>query len=1111
MKIQKLIPVALAVLTFASCSNDELFGEGKGSVQKVEDGLTVVVDDITFDGAAAGTRQGNTAAGGVVWQNGDEINVYDDKLQMFDEYRFDTNKFIGANDPDESNLAGAPAYALFPANRVDYAGNKKAVMTIPELVIYDEESEFGKGADRVYVSNLPLWGQATGAYPEANVNLHFLTSVLRINIKNAFADNINFLKVEAQDGVAIQGAFEADLSDPANAVLKQGGSSLTTGNVMYVDLRGVPSYLTYLYLPIIAREYDYLKVYTTAATVEATPIEANSKQIVNALKDPAIEWTCIRNWEADGGITFEAGKGKSLYKETQCKLENVNTTEELSEALRMYAADYLSAADKDQDQDPENLILNISSQANKGLAVTRTSVNYKDDYTIYIPKFPSNIKSVTINIPNGISAGASDDGEVDLQIVDANIKECYDGKVIINAAQINDNDMSMTVNLPQTSLTIDGNFSSTSGSTNSTNKKLTKINIKNVKDMTFGNGEDTETPATLIDETTEVTVNSAESLTIAGDCKFNAGLNLVETENIAKGGVTIEEGGEYTGTGAKALKVLDANVRVLGKARTIYQFASKGTIYIGAKEAGDGISNGEVYYIGTIGKVYIANKEESEAITNELSLLGNNTVTLKQGYIKKIGYSRFMDFNRPSSKYYVKDLADLTTSDKDAKVITIKLDEIIGDGLTAIATIDDNLLTYDGGKYNFVKMTTSKWGGQTIDETTFAAYVGADALAKVYTASELASINDIAATDNKVALYNNIDLNSKTWTNPVMKNSFTGLDPRFVDASTDKANLNTNEKGQHTIKNLYLDNSTNTAKQDNFGLFGEVKGNAKRFFDNFVLDGVTSNLVAIAAEAPSNVGAIVGKLSDTRERQFKNITVKNAKIGGDASYGLAPTTVGIRNIGALIGLADGGDTDKKITISDNNIAAAITGQAYMGGLIGKDASTSDVTITKNTVNTTFSVPSTLIPQNDDQVNKNFGTVGNAVGQFDNTTATLRIEDDNTFTDNVTGNREALGFKYNFIVSKAITSTDGYKPYEAGDEVKYAFYGGNPYVGYSPNFTDEKLIVVKSATSVLKYKKAVYICNSNDKTVDPLVGFPKLAIVSPEYTQNAYIQWTPWKE
>jgi hypothetical protein len=1100
MKILKLIPVAVALLTLASCSNDELFGEGQAPTQKVKDGLTVAVDDIAFDGAAVATRQGNTAAGGVVWQNGDQINVYDGKLQLFDEYAFKTNKFVGINDPDETNLDGKPEYALFPAKRVDYAGNKKAVMTIPELVIYDEESEFGEGAGRVYVSNLPLWGSADGTYPEASVNLHFLTSVLRINIKNAFADNINFLKVEAQDGVAIQGAFEADLSDPANAVLKQGSSSLTTGNVMYVDLRGVPSYMTYLYLPIIAREYDYLKVYTTAETVEATPIEANSKQIVNALKAiPAAKWDCIRNWEADGGITFEAGKGKSLYKETQYNLENVNTTEELSEALKMYAADYLSKADRDQTQDPANLTLNISSTTNKGLAVTRTSENYKDDYTIYIPKFPDAIKTVTINIPDGISAGT----DVDLQIVDANIKECYNGKVIINATKINDNDMAMTVNLPATSLTIDGDFSTT--------KKLTKLNIKNVKDMTFGVVEETPVP-TKIDASTVVTVNNANSVTIAGDCEFNAGLDLVETENIANGGVTIEEGGEYTGTGAKALKVLDANVRVLGTAKTIYQFASKGTIYIGATEAGDGLSNGEVYYIGTIGKVYIANKEESEAITNELSLLGNNTVTLKQGYIKKIGYSRYMDFNNSSSKYYVKALADLTTSDKDAKVITIKLDEIFcgtpaagvkNQGLTAIAEIDANLLSYDGGKYNFVKMTTSKWGGQTIDGTTFAAYVGADALAKVYTASELASINDIAAKDNKVALHNNIDLNSKTWTNPVMKNSFTGLDPRFVDASTDKANLNTNEKGQHTIKNLYLDNSTNTAKQENFGLFGEVKGNEKRVFDNFVLDGVTSNLVAIAAKAPSNVGAIVGKLSETRERQFKNITVKNAAIGGAASYGSAPTTVGIRNIGALIGLAVDGDAVKAITISDNNIAAAITGQAYMGGLIGKDESTSNVTITKNTVNTTFSVPSTLIPENDDQVNKNFGTVGNAVGQFENTTATLTIAADNTFTDNVTGHRQALGFKYNFIVSKAITDAKGYMAQTTGDEVKYAFYGGNPYVGYSPNFTDEKLII-----GTQKYKKTVYICDSNATDAK---GFKKLKKDSPAFTQNAYIQWTPWAE
>jgi hypothetical protein len=339
-----------------------------------------------------------------------------------------------------------------------------------------------------------------------------------------------------------------------------------------------------------------------------------------------------------------------------------------------------------------------------------------------------------------------------------------------------------------------------------------------------------------------------------------------------------------------------------------------------------------------------------------------------------------------------------------------------------------------------------------------------------------------------------------------MKNSFDGKDPRFVDESTDKQNLNTNADGLHTISNLYLDNSdAPAAKQENFGLFGEVAGNAKRIIQNFILDGVTSNLVATAASVPSNIGAVVGKLSETRERQFNNITVKNATIGGSASIGSAPNVIGIRNMGALIGLATDGDAAKAITIQNNNIEAALTGQAYMGGVIGKDASDSDVTITKNTVNTTFSVPATLIPTNYDMVNTNFGTIGNAVGQFDNATSTLDIAADNTITDNVTGNRDALGFKFNFVVSTAITADEGYATYVPASEMKYAFYGGNPAVGYSPNFTATQLVVGAQG-----YAPDVYICNQNDPE-EATKGFPKLAADHPEYTQNAYIQWTPWAD
>ena len=1095
MKIQKFIPVALAVLALASCSGDDLFNDGKAPVQKVKDGLTVTVDEITFDGAVA-TRQGNTASGGVVWENGDQINVYDDKLQLFDEYAFATNKFVGANDPDETNLEGDPSYALFPADRVDYAGNKKAVMTIPELVIYDDESEFGDGANRVYVSNLPLWGTATGAYPEANVDLHLLTSVLRINIKNAFADNINFLKGEAQDGVAIQGAFEADLSDPANAVLKEGSSSLTTGNVMYVDLRGVPSYMTYLYLPIIARQYDYLKVYTTASTVEATPIEANSKQIVKALKAlPADDWTCIRNWEADGGVTFQKGAGKSLYKETQYKLENVNTTEELSEALKMYAADYLSAADRDQTQDPENLTLTIGSDTDP-LAVTRTSDNYKDDYTIYIPKFPEAIKSVTINIPGGISAGPT---VPDLQIVDANIKDCYEGKVIINAKEITSNAMKMTVNLPATSLTIDGDFTT----------NLNAINIKNVQDITFGNGDAT---ATVIAATTPVTVNSANSLTIAGDCTFNAGLDLIDTENIKNGGVTIKEGGKYTGTADKSLKVLDANVRVLGEASNIYQFASIGTIYIGADESADGLSNGKVNIIQTIGKVYIANQTESEAVANYISALGNNTITLKQGYVKAIKYVRNQNFLTGAKGYGVKPLAELTVSDKEAKKITIKLDEpfngtvedgVQNQGLTAIGLIDPDLLSYGTEDYHFIQFTESKWGGQTITAATFGATYArktddTDGNVKIYTASELASMGQ---ADNKAkVLYNDFDLQSKNWTEGIVTTyPFEGQDPRW-DATT---TIHNNRFAKiHTIKNLKLKKAGSASDYQNVGLFAAIGTGGTMAIENFIIDGVTYDLTkAAGGKEPENIGIVCGRawtVAASADLQFNNITIKN---GG----ALGSSTVNVKNVGGLIGIVDKSGTAGKVTVKGTTsiTTTSISGYVNLGGVIGKvvygDADIAVATGDALTVNV-GSFAMTTAPLGLDQAEARFGTVGTIIGSIQDGESTAATDvaiggaANVTATDVIAGNRGDLNFKYNYVVNKEDNPNSGLQ-----ENVQYRYHGSTKIggkVGYSTNYSSltvgGKYFIVGKAQVSLNGPESYFTTKSafnakgikNDSNPDP---------------------------
>lgn len=1088
-KIFKLMPVALAAFALASCSSDDLFSDG-AKQQKVKDGLTVNVETLMDEGSSV-TRQGNVATGnGVVWEVGDLINVYDNKLAIYDEYAFDGGKFAGINDPDETRIASTQ-FALFPADRVDYAGwrdgKTKAVMRIPQLVIYDEESEFQTGDPKkdVYVSNLPMWGTATGTYPEAEVSMKFLTSVLKVNIVNAFANNITFLKVETQDETPISGAFEAtlDAENPDDAKLGDGATSLTTSNVMYVDLRNVPSYMTYIYLPIIARHYDYMKVMVTSAqATEASALEENSDLIVADLeKLPAAEWTTIRNWEA--GVDFTKSSVKPLTKETQYTLDNVSTCEMISKALQQYSK-YEGI-----------LTLNVGAEGNKGLQITR--LGDVDDYTIYVPAMAAS--KVILNIPDGLICKYSDATvPAKLEIVDANIKTPYTGEIELNASQIQTattNPLSLTVNLPKTDFTLAGNFNGA--------KWFTGIDVKNVDVFTVGNGVD----ASDIAYDTKLTVSTAKEFIVADKASVRCPVDLVETKNLTD--VRIEEGGKM---GASAsLAVLNADVHVQGTVQyRIYQYSSQKTVFIGEDAA-----DGQVGNIYTIGKVNIANKNESEAITGKLSVLGNNTITLKQGYVKSIVYDNSVAGFKPGTaqydgKYVVKNLADLSASDYTNKLVKVTFAP--NEGLTAINVISDDLLKYSAGGnvYNWLQFTNaSTWCGKVIDATNFATYADPTSLNRIYTAAELATP---ANADGIKYLYNNIDLNSKQWTNPTLRRGFNGLDPRYATATVHKSRLDavtaagpftpadSKEKGIHTIKNLMLQNTQDGLGKDRkqeFGLFGVVVAETQAItVQNFILDGVTCDLAVVGSGAsayvPNEIGAVAGVLSAMSKNPitFQNIWVKNAAIGGDAIKAQnTKDAVGIRAASTLIGWASAFSTVSDVKILGNKIeSSSVTGQARMGGLIGYDKN-QQVWIDGNNVATTFTVPATAVPSSFDFAIMDCATVGMAVGQYDASNATdfLKISTvtANTFADNITNNRAALGFKYNFL-------------FEAS--TKYAFYGGNILVGYSPNFTDETLIVNSGANEV-KYKKEAKRCK--DKA--------EFTALAKNLKQNAYIQWTPWEE
>ena len=1105
MKIFKFIPAALALVAFASCSSDDLLGE-KAPEQEMKTVGNINIAPLVEDGDI--TRQGNTPGSTFpVWQAGDVLRTYEAKPTTYDKYAYNATStfFEGCNDdigtPGTTNLDGAAKFALFPSKNVDYAGYRDgkvvAVVNIPQLIIYDEDSEFENSDKLAYASNIPMWGTVDqGAYPKVDAfTMYYLTSALRVNIQNAFAKNTTFLKIETSDGQPISGAFEAELSttDPSSSKLQKGTTALTTHNTMYVDLREAPRYLSNIYLPIIADAYEWLKVSVTSVdATTATPLPANSDQIiadleahVNNTGNKTTGWQTIRTYY--NSTPFTKGKFKAFSSQTQYKLDNVTTCEMLSKALKQYADYDLNNAAA------TSLVLNVGGTT--GLEISREGD--VDDYTIYVPEM--NVTDVTINIPAGIKA---DYTNAKIVVKDENIKKTFkDGKLIIKAGDgsstpaVNTHDLDFEINLPETSLTLAGDFDAT--------EKLKNIDIKNVKDFSIGDGSMT----TEINSASTITVGAAKSVTVADNATCATELDVTATKNIEK--VVI------SGKQTADIETYKANVFVLGEATDIYNYHSQATTAIGAtatEGAADAVATGKVANIYTVGNVYIANKTESEAVSGEISVLANNTITLKQGYVKKIAYDvkTGSKFATPSHAYYVKALNALSAADRLDKLVTLNLDGICGDGLTAIAEIEDVLLedaTSESGKvYNYLKMTESKWGGKTINASTYSDYVAAAALAKIYTASELATIGS-ATTPTGFTLYNQINLDNKNWTNPNLTVAFSGKDPRFANAQSDKHKSRieaVTTDGIHTIKNLNIYGRT----ADSYGLFGEVKPTSAIDVKDFIIDGVKCDISATARGTLAGMAGIatVAGIADasTAAVTFSGITVKGTTgiIGSASAYGNnTDDPVGVTYVGGLVGQVKG---TNNVTISGNSITVpTIKGQCYLGGLVGGIATgaTATTAIDGNTVNLTSGFETSVKPGDLSVIYTQYGTVGMILGQAVGTVTIGTTTVNTVSADKITGNRGDLGFRFNFMTADATTTSTTAVGTAGVNQVKYDFYGGNTNVGYSPAYTG--LTIKESSTShTMTAAASSKYCCFNKTNQQNLTYQNKL---------NDYIRMTNWAE
>lgn len=279
-KVTKLIPVAIALVAFASCNSEDsaFFG-----AQNAKMTMEVNVAEVGTDDDA--TRAIFTESNELYWQTNDALRAYDANVQKYNSYTYDkaTDKFSTS----ESNVTpGDEQYILFPKAAATYAGWKDgSLVSLFKLasggtLTYSETQVSPTNATPAYVSNVPLFGKVT-AYDDGALKASavYLTGALKIVLENG-SGNVTKIRVKSQKAngdantaMPLWGLFDAQLDD-ANEFKKDVNKSklvpvdteegvYTYGNdnaTLDVTTATLPKYKSVVFIPIVPGTYPKLKV-----------------------------------------------------------------------------------------------------------------------------------------------------------------------------------------------------------------------------------------------------------------------------------------------------------------------------------------------------------------------------------------------------------------------------------------------------------------------------------------------------------------------------------------------------------------------------------------------------------------------------------------------------------------------------------------------------------------------------------------------------------------------------------------------------------------------------------------------------------------------------------
>lgn len=901
----KFFPVAVGVLALASCSNDDFFGSSSED-GKLELVATVAAPAGSDDGLITRSVMDPTNNTYVTsWQSGDKFRVYDAALQKYDAFSYKASGKVTI-DTDPAKVTEY-AKAIFPSDNVSYAGWSAsndavtATVKIEDKITYTNESAVKVGEKTAYVSNIPMWGNATMEGDHLSVNLNPLVSYMDVTVNALATKYIRVISAASTSTAATFAAVDLDDAFPDNslsstapltgyfdAMLVEGGKLVADytaplkdkyGYVITADLTKNTADVAHVIIPIVAQTYENLIVLKS---------------------DNGTAWTEVKTYSANTTVPNNYYINSGLTIGTAIKTQDAKVSKFADITSRLNTFNTAAYADIK--------VLNIDLADGVAADAIKTSAG-DDNQTITIPNYG---KEKIINLNFDI-----DDTGYALTINNLNTKA-----TVLNLKTIKG---SSAVTINQGTLTGENEAFVITGEINSTGTGESKrLIIGNTGKLTLGLGSfgpfKSDMNLYLNANVNKLYIDAAEGNTIPA---IDAALATnASTIDVVSGTVTAIGG---TTAAATPVTVDGGTVTTLKTKAAIT--VKEGTVGTASTEDADvDIQGGTVNKVtnknanvtiganATVGEVTTAAAATKTVGVNsaltKLTMTGASALTITDATVAELNVN------------VLGATIALAGTNKLAQITSLKTNKTEGDAINVSSTGEAAILAVSAdARFSF----TSTWDGKK-------AAIGSDN--KIYTAAQLAS----ATTGKAYTLLTDVTAFNQTWTPVNISKDFDGKSKTLTGLNAPL--FGTISGG--TVKKLTLATVSIDTDAANQGALAQTVSGTTTINEIKVTSGTIGKDEGKATT--KNIGGLIGTANGTvtLDKNQVNATVQGyANVGGFIGN-VAGGSVTFKANGATVSAVTFNQTFEATTTIDmnegtfGNFIGSITGEGANVTIGGED-------------------------------------------------------------------------------------------------------------------------------------------------------------------------------